>query len=103
MQSVFVCVFVQMNSKRQLKPTSQEAKSNVWKVKPPCSEQLELERMFKSNEIGPSASADSIRRSNPMFLRFSSQVFGNHFRTTKAKLGGCGNIFIYFYNVRSTD
>lgn len=93
-----------MNSKRQLKAISQGAIPNaVWKVKPPGPEHLELERMFKSNEIGPSASADSIRRSNAMFMRFSAQVFGNHFRSIKAKLGGCGNIFLYFYNVRSTD
>lgn len=86
-----------MNRKRQLIATSNDTSpNNIWKVKPPGKEQLELERMFKSNLISPTATADSIRKSSPMFQRFNAQVFGNKFRATKAKLGGFGNIFYIF-------
>ncbi|KAG4066090.1 hypothetical protein HA402_001337 [Bradysia odoriphaga] len=63
----------------------------VWKIKPPGPEQRELERMFRSNEIEPGESADSVRRSSEMFHRFSAAVFGNHFRTTKAKFAKEGS------------
>lgn len=82
-----------MYRKRQLNHQASETPSATWKVKPPGPEQLELERLFKSNEISPSSTADSVRKSNNMFQRFSASVFGNHFRSTKAKLGGCGKIF----------
>lgn len=63
------------------------SKFPVWKVKPPGPEQLQLERMFSSNEINAASTPDSVRKSTEMFQKFSAQVFANHFRQTKAKLG----------------
>lgn len=84
-----------MNRRKQKPPPDETMSYAVWKSRPPGPEQLELERLFKSKEIGPLSTADSVRKSNRMFQQFSSSVFGNHFRATKAKLGACGNIFIF--------
>ncbi|XP_037035454.1 uncharacterized protein LOC119073800 [Bradysia coprophila] len=43
--------------------------------------------MFTSSEINASSSADSVRKSNDMFIKFSAQVFASHFRETRARLG----------------
>lgn len=76
-----------MNQRRSAKTSAIEAKDSsvMWKVKPPGPEQRELEKMFRTNEIQPGDTADETRKSNEMFMRFSASVFGNHFRTTKAK------------------
>lgn len=86
-----------MNVRRSFKV--QPSSSTTWKVKPPGPEQRELERMFRSHEVEPGDSPESIRRSNEMFQRFSSAVFGNHFRTTKAQIakeGNFGNLRQFF-------
>lgn len=89
LQSDFI---IQMSLKRQLKNTPVETKTfQVWKMKPPGPEQRELERMFRDKEIDPSCTPDSVRQSNEMFRKFSANVFATHFRSTKAKLGFCGN------------
>lgn len=69
--------------------TSQMTSSKfpIWKVKPPGPEQLELEKMFRSKEIRATTSADGVRKDNALFSKFTAQVFSNHFRQTKAKLG----------------
>lgn len=64
--------------------------TKVWKERPPGREQIELERMFKCNEIDARATPDSVKRRNDLFKDFSSSVFANHFRKTKSKLGLCG-------------
>lgn len=64
--------------------------SKFWKERPPGCEQIELERMFKCNEIDPRASPDSVKKRNDLFKDFSAAVFANHFRKTKSKLGLCG-------------
>lgn len=91
-----------MNARRPAKVQRIESMEGiVWKVKPAGPEQRELERMFRENEIEPGEGPETIRRSNEMFKRFSSAVFGNHFRTTKAlfaKEGNFGN-FQWFFEV----
>lgn len=62
----------------------------MWKEKPPGPEQIELERMFKCNEIDSQASPDMVKKKNDIFKDFSASVFANHFRKIKAKLGLCG-------------
>lgn len=96
-------------SQRISKPTPNASwRYQLWKEKPPGPEQIELERMFASKEIDATATADSIHKSNELFKKFSSTVFGAHFRKTKAKFG-LGeiknknfifnlNIFKFFYN-----
>lgn len=69
---------------------------HMWKEKPPGPEQKELERLMKHKDFDASISADNMRKSNAMFQKVSSQVFASHFRTTKAKLGLCGNFQILF-------
>lgn len=64
----------------------------VWKTKPPGREQIELERMFRHNEIDVSATPDSVKRRNELFRDFSASVFATHFRKTKAKMGLCGKL-----------
>lgn len=64
--------------------------TKLWKERPPGVEQIELERMFKSNEIDHRASPDSVKKKSELFKDFSAPVFANHFRKTKAKLGLCG-------------
>lgn len=87
-----------MDRKRQPKVSTVEAKPySMWRTKPPGPEQLELEKMFKSNMVSPSSTADSVRQSNKLFHQFSAAVFGNHFRETKARLGHCGNIFTFLH------
>lgn len=86
-----------MSQRRQT--SISQAKSDpipLWRVKPkPGPEQLELERMFNSKEIDPSSSPDSVRQSKEMFRKFSTTVFGNHFRRTKALCGVYGNALRY--------
>lgn len=62
----------------------------VWRTKPPGREQIELERMFRHNEIDASATPDSVKRRNDLFGDSSAQVFATHFRLTKAKMGLSG-------------
>lgn len=62
----------------------------VWKTKPPGREQIELERMFKHNEIDARATPDSVKCRNELFKEFSAQVFATHFRKTKSKMGLSG-------------
>lgn len=84
--------------KRQSKIPRMESKSFlVWKEKPPGPEQRELERMFANKEIDATTNPDSVRKSNEVFQKFSSNVFSSHFRSTKAKLGLCGNISKFFF------
>lgn len=61
--------------------------TRLWKEKPPGPEQIELERMFKCNEIDSQASPDMVKRQNDIF---SAAVFSNHFRKIKAKHGLSG-------------
>lgn len=63
----------------------------VWREKPtPGPEQVELERLFNSGEILGS-STEEVRQSDELFRKFSPSVFNSHFRSTKARLGKCGN------------
>lgn len=79
-----------MNSKREANKMVNP--SVMWKERPPGPEQKQLEKMFAAKEIDPSATPDSVRKSNPMFENFTASVFASHFRKTKSKLGLCGTI-----------
>lgn len=77
------------NSVTRGNPTTMGQK--VWKTKPhPGPEQVELERMFKNNEIVANATPDSVKRRSDLFKDFSTPVFATHYRKTKAKMGLCG-------------
>lgn len=79
--------------KRQLQIANMESKAfQIWKEKPPGPEQKELEKMFNSNSIDATTTADSVRKSNAIFQKFSGTVFASHFRKTKAKFGLCGKL-----------
>lgn len=74
-----------------------KASSNVgtpfvmWREKPtPGPEQIELERLFNSEDI-LGYSPEEVRQTSELFQKFSPSVFNSHFRSTKAKLGLCGN------------
>ncbi|XP_037034252.1 uncharacterized protein LOC119076386 [Bradysia coprophila] len=70
--------------------------TKLWKERPPGREQIELEKMFKNQEIDPRRdSPDSVKRRNDLFKDFSAPVFANHFRKTKAKLGLSATVVNY--------
>lgn len=64
--------------------------TRLWKEKPPGPEQIELERMFKCNEIDSQASPDMVKRQNDIFKDFSAARKHGHFRKIKAKHGLSG-------------
>ncbi|KAG4077147.1 hypothetical protein HA402_016134 [Bradysia odoriphaga] len=61
--------------------------NKVWKEKPAGPEQLLLNEMFETGCISGAATAEAVRKSRDMFKDFSAQVFGTHFRKTKARYG----------------
>lgn len=67
-----------------------DAKTKYWRERPPGPEQLELERMFKDNEINYFSPIEAVQRSKPMFMKFTEKIFSAHFRKIRAVLGLCG-------------
>lgn len=73
---------------------------NIWRTRPPCDAQLELNRLFELGEIDRSLTPDKVRQLYPIFHKYSSTVFASHFRTTKAEYGLNGktsNTFVNFF------
>lgn len=56
-------------------------------------EQKLLEQLFRERLIEECDTAVNVQRKYPEFKDFSQRVFSSHFRLTKAKFGGYGNIF----------
>lgn len=68
-----------------------------WKEYPPGPEQLALVDMFEKGEIKDYDTSDTAQAKNPLFKDFSERVFLTHFRKTKARLGGFGNLYDYSF------
>lgn len=65
----------------------------TWKENGP--EQKELNRLFQNKIINVTDSARDIRNKFPMFQEYSTAVFANHFRKTRANFG----IYIHLINI----
>lgn len=58
-----------------------------WKESPAGPEQIELNRLFENNLIGPTDAPRDVRKMHHLFMDFPARIFGLHFRKTKAKYG----------------
>lgn len=76
-----------MSSKKKKISIGEKNEIPKWKESPPGAEQKELNRLFMSGIITDMDSPDSIRKQYPIFTKFNTNVFGAHFRKTKAKYG----------------
>jgi hypothetical protein len=57
----------------------------IWKEN--GEEQKELEKLFSDGIISDKDTPSYVRECEPMFQKYSSQVFASHFRKTKKKIG----------------
>lgn len=75
-----------MKRKSNLSQNEDAALVKKWKVIPPGLEQKLLESLFRNNEISDQDTPNTVRHKYPQFKKFSTKVFGSHFRQTKAKM-----------------
>lgn len=78
------------------KKTKIDMDTNIKQWRDNGPKQKQLERMFQSKSIDPSAAPNKVRLSQPLFMEFPAKTFGAHFRKTKAKYGLYGIGFNYF-------
>lgn len=80
-----------LRKKSKFNESEYEFEQVIWKEN--GIEQKTLEEMFSSGKITDHDTPKEIRNSEPIFQKFTPQVFNAHFRKTKNRLG---MILFYF-------
>jgi hypothetical protein len=73
-----------MSRKRKINAGDSDSEPAIWKED--GEEQKLLEDLFKEGFIGEKDTSASVQNKDVSFSRFSSAVFGAHFRKTKKKM-----------------
>lgn len=71
--------------KTKISDNDYEFKQTIWREN--GIEQKTLDEMFLDGRITENEAPKDIRESEPLFQKFTPQVFSAHFRKTKSKLG----------------